>query len=157
MQRAMNLIQWLWWQVLKQKIRRRFPSVRRISTAELADWLSRSPRPLLLDTRTAAEYAVSHLPQAQWFDPETEAAHFDLGAKDAPIVTYCSVGYRSARVADRLQAAGFTHVANLEGSIFQWANEGKRVYRGGQPVRQVHPYNAAWGRLLDSRFHAEQP
>ena len=56
-------------------------------------------------------------------------------AKDAPIVTYCSVGYRSGKMAERLQAAGYTNVRNLEGSIFKWANEHRPLVRGeSEPV-----------------------
>jgi hypothetical protein len=37
---------------------------------------------------------------------------------------------------------------NLDGSIFQWANEGRAVYRGDVPVQQVHPYGKRWAGLL---------
>jgi hypothetical protein len=45
-------------------------------------------------------------------------------------------------------------VFNLEGSLFQWANEGRPVYRDDVPVQAIHPYDARWGRLLDRRFHS---
>ncbi len=44
---------------------------------------------------------------------------------------------------------------NLKGSIFQWANEGRPVVRDGEPVREVHPYDAVWGRLLDRDLRAD--
>jgi 3-mercaptopyruvate sulfurtransferase SseA len=69
-------------------------------------------------------------------------------AKDVPVVTYCAVGYRSAEFATRLRAAGFTHVQNLEGSIFQWANEHRPLVRDGTSASRVHPYSKSWGRLL---------
>lgn len=159
---AIKLFNGVTWWLLKQKIRRQFPQVRQISTADLASWLATDKPLVLLDTRTPAEYAVSHLSQAHWLDPNTQ----NLGAIDwtseTPIVTYCSVGYRSARIADRLQAAGYTNIRNLEGSIFQWANEGRPLYRNSlnrdeQPVQQVHPYSAAWGRLLNRQYHAYEP
>ena len=65
------------------------------------------------------------------------------------------MGYRSARIADRLETAGFRDVRNLTGSIFQWANEGRPVVRDGEPVREVHPYDAVWGRLLDRDLRAD--
>jgi hypothetical protein len=67
---------------------------------------------------------------------------------DLPIVTYCSVGYRSGAFAERLRSAGFTNVVNLEGSIFRWANEGRPLFRSARPVTEVHPYNRTWGLLL---------
>ena len=53
------------------------------------------------------------------------------------------------------EAAGFEHVYNLEGGIFQWANEGRALYRAGEPAEKVHPYNRTWGRLLDAHRHSE--
>jgi 3-mercaptopyruvate sulfurtransferase SseA len=74
--------------------------------------------------------------------------------KETPIVTYCAVGYRSGETADRLRAAGFTNVHNLEGSIFQWANEHRPLVREQEHVSQVHPYNVFWGRLLNDDVRA---
>ena len=69
-------------------------------------------------------------------------------SKETPIVTYCAVGYRSGEMATGLRAAGFTNVRNLEGSIFQWANEHRPLVRENERVSTVHPYSALWGRLL---------
>lgn len=145
------------WTVIKRTIRTKFPSVKHISTESLATWLKQpeGEKPLLLDTRTDAEYAVSHLSGAQLVAPDTQDFTFlNPLALDKAIVTYCSVGYRSSTMAERLQQAGYTNVVNLEGSIFQWANEGRLIYRNGQMIRQVHPYNQFWGYLLDRELHA---
>lgn len=146
----MSLLSKAGWSVLKRSIRAEFPTVRQISPATLSEWLN-SAKPLLLDVRSPAEYAVSHLLGARLIDPE--ASKLDL-PKDAPIVTYCSVGYRSTRLADRLQSAGFSQIANLEGSIFQWANEQRPVYQNGERVWRVHPYSRLWGHLLNPEFHS---
>ena len=123
------------WAIVNAKVRSDFPEVRRISTAELAAWLNdRSrPAPLLLDVRTPAEYEVSHLAGAKQVEPDALAA-IVREPKDRPIVTYCSVGYRSGGFAKKLGEAGFTNVMNLEGSIFRWANEGRPVFRGARAV-----------------------
>ena len=40
---------------------------------------------------------------------------------------------------------------NLEGSIFKWANEKRpMVDREDQPTSFAHPYNAVFGKLLNS-------
>jgi len=147
------------WPALKEEIRAAYPEVRMLATDSLAAWLaSTSPPPRLLDIRTEAEYAVSHLRDAHRLDPDaTVFAALHGLATDTPIVTYCSVGYRSAEMARRLHAAGFTDVANLEGSLFAWANEGRPVYLGDRVVHRVHPYNEAWGRLLNPALHAYTP
>jgi 3-mercaptopyruvate sulfurtransferase SseA len=64
-------------------------------------------------------------------------------------VTYCSVGYRSAALAQQLQAMGCKKVFNLEGSLFEWVNQGYPVYQGEQVVKSVHPFNRLWGLLLN--------
>ena len=142
------------WKVIKLLIRARFPTVRHISTAQLAAWLEQEAQPLLLDARTPQEYSMSHLERAQLVPANAQTALPGLDSS-TPIVTYCSIGYRSARLAQQLQSMGYKNVFNLEGSIFQWANEGRPVYRE-QQIKQVHPYNRLWGCLLRSHLQPEQ-
>ena len=146
----------LGWSLINAKIRRDFPAVKRITTAELAAWLSDQTRqqPVLLDVRTAAEYDVSHLREGRHVPPDAGAEAIRV-PKDRPIVTYCSVGYRSGAFEEKLRAAGYSHVLNLEGSIFRWANEGRPVFRGRERVEEVHPYNSTWGLLLKPEKRAE--
>lgn len=139
---------------------RKFPSVAWISPAELAAWRQDSARsqPLLLDARTSPEYQYSHLAGARRIDPiRPLLRHMEAFARDTPIVVYCSVGYRSARVARWLGRQGFTNVRTLEGSLFAWANEGRPMVTDGRPVMQVHPYNEFWGRLLEPEARADAP
>ncbi|QDV36389.1 rhodanese-like domain-containing protein [Tautonia plasticadhaerens] len=144
------------WATVKRLIRLQFPDVRRVTTEQLEGWLDDPERqsPLLLDVRAEDEYAVSHLPGAIHVPPDAGIEELLASVtEDRPIVAYCSVGYRSSVMARRLREAGFEEVANLEGSIFQWANEGRPVVRGGEQVEEVHPYDDRWGRLLDRRLH----
>ena len=145
------------WFLLKTSLRQKFPKVEWISTSELADWLAnkKRPAPVLLDVRTSDEWNVSHLSGARQVEPDASAENSTTGlAKETPIVTYCAVGYRSGEMAERLRAAGFTNVRNLEGSIFQWANEHRPLVHRDQPVTQVHPYSNFWGRLLNHDVRA---
>ncbi|HEY9738597.1 MAG TPA: rhodanese-like domain-containing protein [Trichocoleus sp.] len=136
----------LWWRV-KAKIRQRFPTVSAISTATLANWLEQQPQPLLLDVRRPEEFEVSHLPGAR-LAPDLATALTHSPEANQPVVVYCSVGYRSARLAAQLQETYGAPVYNLEGSIFQWFNEGRPVVQHEQPVERVHPYNKFWSLLL---------
>jgi len=145
------------WFILEQSLRHRFPKVKWITTAQLADWLAdkKRPPPVLLDVRTEEEWNVSHLPEARRVDPKAPLEEVISGMpKDAPIVTYCAVGYRSGALATKLREAGFINVWNLEGSIFQWANEHRPLVREGQTVTTVHPYSSLWGRLLSDDVRA---
>lgn len=146
------------WDSLLVTIRRKFPGVRQLSTRELADWLANTnrPAPVLIDARHPREFAVSHLPGARHATSTTAVRALALPPHQ-PLVVYCSVGYRSSALAEKLAQAGFTQVANLEGSIFAWANEGRPVFRGTNAVPAVHPYDAKWGQLLDQRHHPTPP
>ena len=148
--RGLKPIRNLAWIVVKRLIQQKFLTVEQISTDQLASWLaSDRPPPILLDARQPEEYAVSHLPGADHL-PTLVAVQQSEVSLDAMIVVYCSVGYRSARLAQQLQAAGYSHVMNLKGSIFEWHNQGQPLVVDGKPTRAVHPYNRTWGMLLES-------
>lgn len=154
----------MFWSTTLKMIRAKFPEVAQLSTDSLQTWLDESrqaeveqsqsgqapsERPLLLDVRAKEEYEVSHLQDAVLATSEQEALEALEGVpSDRPVVLYCSVGYRSSEMAGFLQKRGFEKVYNLEGSIFAWANEGRPVYRGGERVQFVHPYDRIWGKLL---------
>jgi rhodanese-related sulfurtransferase len=145
------------WDSILQAIRKKFPTVKQLSTDELARWLSDTnrPAPLLIDARSKEEFAVSQLRNAQHLESVKQVSQM-AGSNSRPLIVYCSVGYRSSAFAEKLQRAGFTNVFNLEGSIFAWVNEGKPVYRGPQKLDppKVHPYDKKWGALLKPEFHA---
>lgn len=137
-------------------VRSKFPGVPQLRTAELAAWLQKKKAlaPQLLDVREPREFEVSHLHAAINVRPDASAAEIMKKIdRPRPVVVYCSVGYRSSRLAERLIAAGLKNVSNLEGSIFAWANEGRALEKDGQPARSVDPYNAHYGRLLKPGYH----
>jgi rhodanese-related sulfurtransferase len=134
---------------LQPAIRAQFPNVEWIGTDALAALLEAEGRaPVLLDARTPSEHRISHLLGARRIDPDTtDFTALEL-SPDASIVVYCAVGYRSGAIADRMQRAGFGNVRNLTGGIFQWANEGRAIYRGRDRAWVVHPFAETWGRFL---------
>lgn len=136
------------WRWVKAKIQKQFPTVPAISTETLAAWLTAQPQPLLLDVRQPEEFAVSHLPEAHLAPDLAAALAHTETVENRPIVLYCSVGYRSACLAAQLMEAHGGPVYNLEGSIFQWFNEGRPVVQAQQEVNRVHPYSKIWGLLL---------
>ena len=104
---------------------------------------------LFLDARERSEFEVSHIRNARWVGFKD----FDLSvissvSKDQPIIVYCSIGYRSEKIAEKLVAAGYRSVHNLYGGIFGWVNEGLTVYRNGIPTNDVHAYNSFWSKWL---------
>lgn len=148
------------WPTVKTGIRLRYPDVEELTTAELSAWHARSDevQPILLDARAAAEFAVSHLAGAVHASTLDDAVTALAGAAlDTPVVAYCSVGYRSAGLADGLGQRGYTRVYNLEGSLFQWANEGRPLVDADGPVNVVHPYGEPWSDLLDEARRGPDP
>ncbi|MCC5605324.1 rhodanese-like domain-containing protein [Nostoc sp. CHAB 5834] len=152
-------MQLLTFKFIKLLIRLQFPNVKEITTKELAQLLlgSANPRPLVLDARSQIEYAVSHIETAAQIDALIpDLAVLSTVSKDRPIVVYCAVGYRSAKLAQQLNETGMKCIYNLSGGIFQWANEGRLIFRDDQPTQVIHPYNAIWGKLLKARYHAQE-
>lgn len=142
-------------EALKAELRADLPEVPTVSVDELAARLEAGEEPLLVDVRSAEEFAVSHLPGARRAETAAEAEALLEGVPpDREVIVYCSIGWRSGHLAEALRREGRTNVRNLEGSIFEWANTGRAVVRDGVPVREVHPYDAEWGRLLDRSLWA---
>jgi rhodanese-related sulfurtransferase len=147
-------------EIVRRLTARKFPAVQWIEQADLARWREDPGRtaPLVLDARTSAEYAVSHLRDAMWDDPGRPSLRPLRGrVQNDPIVVYSSVGYRGARLAQWLTGQGYTNVRNLSGGIFQAANDDRPVFRDGRPTTVVHPYDRRWGLLLESRLRASVP
>ncbi|TNE57322.1 MAG: rhodanese-like domain-containing protein [Bacteroidetes bacterium] len=108
------------------------------------------PSLVLLDAREPREYAVSHLKGAV----QVGYDHFELDKlpkldKNSRIVVYCSVGYRSEKIAEKLIQAGYKNVSNLYGGIFEWVNQGHSVYNAKGRTQKVHAYDRTWGVWLN--------
>jgi rhodanese-related sulfurtransferase len=143
---------------IKSKIRLEYPTVKHVSVAQLHEKLSATSGrlPLLLDVRELDEYSVSQIHGAKLTSKiESVMTVLDKQEKNRIIILYCSVGYRSAFFAKQLQQRGYKDIYNLEGSIFEWANNGYPVYQGDKQVSAVHPYNFWWGRLLNEKLHSD--
>ncbi len=157
----MALVAWRWmpgdWRLAlaERAVRARFPEVPQLAPESLAVRLAAEDPPLLLDIRSAEEFAVSHLPGALHVPPDsawlpgTEHAGREL-------VAYCSLGWRSSHFVARLRKAGVP-AANLEGSIFRWALEGRPLARGAETVSVVHPYAPAWEHLVPAEQRRYAP
>ncbi len=141
------------WDETLNLVREDFPRVRHISTDELADLIEQQANMSLLDIREPEEYQVSHIKGAVLARDVGDAIDV-LKNKDreALVVVYCSVGYRSSNIANKLARRGYTNVFNVEGSLFKWANENRPIHRGENEATRVHPYDREWGRLLKRKY-----
>jgi len=145
------------WDAIDRKIDREYPQIPFITSDSLQQKLQESaPQLVIIDVREAEEFAVSHLETALNIQTGDGVAE-QIDAKDTPIVVYCSVGYRSAGVAARLQELGYSNVSNLRHSIFNWAERGYPLANKLGSTDKIHPFNTAWGSLVDSDLHAYEP
>ena len=113
--------------------------------------LLESPNVVLLDVRTAAEYAEGHIEGAVNIDQGQ--GDFMAKAKAAlsvekKIAVYCRSGRRSANAAGRLAAEGYQCV-NLEGGIQAWKAAGKPV---STSAYEVDLFKTKSGKTV--KFHA---
>lgn len=127
-------------------------TVEYISVEELIQLKNSNHNFILLDTREASEYSISHLQDAifaGYDDFNLKSIQDKLTAQDT-IVVYCSIGVRSEKIGERLQDAGYKTVFNLYGGIFDWVNKGQQVYDiKGKHTRKIHTYNRFWGKYLE--------
>jgi rhodanese-related sulfurtransferase len=82
---------------------------------------------LILDVRTAEEFAAGHVPGAVNI-PHTQvgARLTELGDDRArPVVVYCESGRRAGMAADVLLNDGYTSVLHLAGDMGEWRAEGR--------------------------------
>ncbi len=136
-------------------------SVDETSTKDLAAALASvdSSDYLLFDVREPAEFERSHVRGAQRLAPDTEASAFETQFGDKVegkhLVFYCSVGYRSSVMAERVRGsaveAGALSVANLRGGVFRWYNEGRVVHDAADTTDAIHPYDRVWGVFVNER------
>ena len=108
---------------------------------------------LFLDAREKPEYIISHIPGAvhigyDYWSPSI----LDAISKDREIIVYCSVGYRSEKMGNKLKGLGYQRVYNLYGSIFEWVNRDFPVVDSSlQSVRRIHTYNKNWSKWVEDK------
>jgi rhodanese-related sulfurtransferase len=120
--------------------RKEFPDVREISP-QVAMKEMVLGKILFVDTRKPVEMAVSMLPGAitrEEFlkDPEK--------FKDRRIVVYCTISYRSGKLARKMADKGL-EIFNLVGGLLAWVLEGGKVYNSkGKETRRINVYGEKW-------------
>ena len=81
---------------------------------------------VVLDVRTAGEFAAGHIQNA--INIDVEASDFDANIakldKTKEYDVYCHSGRRSGIATQKMVKAGFTKVFNLDGGITAWQSAG---------------------------------
>ncbi len=104
---------------------------------------------IIVDVREKKEFSISHIQFAKNypysdFSFEEFQNQYD---KKTPIIIYCSVGYRSGKIAEKLNKYGYK-VFNLYGGIFNWVNSKEKVYNSNGQTKEIHTYNKKWSQLV---------
>ena len=102
-------------------------TVRDVDVATLKADLDRGAVPLLIDVRTADEYAGGHVPGARNVPLDTlETQLASLGPADREVYVICQSGRRSAQASATLAAKGLRPV-NVQGGTSAWKAAGYTV------------------------------
>jgi len=112
---------------------------------------------LLLDAREKVEYDISHIENSVWVGyDDFDLSRVSTENKEDEIIVYCSVGYRSEKIAEKLIAEGYKNVSNMYGGIFEWGNRGFPVENDTGSTNKIHPYDNIWGLWLKKELRAER-
>lgn len=105
---------------------------------------------IVFDAREENEYETSHLPGAIFIGYKNPNLSIQPFLEDhKKIVVYCSIGYRSEKIGEQLQAKGF-EVYNLYGSIFEWVNKGYPLENyNAQKTKKIHGYSKSWSQWIE--------
>lgn len=99
-------------------------SYRQIGMSEAMDLMETESGYILLDVRTAEEFAGKHIPGAINIPNETIGSEEipELPDKAQLILIYCRSGNRSKQASEKLAALGYTNVVEF-GGINDWPGE----------------------------------
>ncbi|WP_339935924.1 rhodanese-like domain-containing protein [Undibacterium luofuense] len=86
---------------------------------------------LVLDVRSAEEFASGHLPKAKNIPlPELAQRIAELEkSRNNVVITVCKSGVRSASAVSVLTKAGFAQVFSLEGGTDSWREQGLPIIK----------------------------
>ncbi len=99
-------------------------SYRQISMEDAVTMMAEEENYIILDVRTADEYAGGHIPEAINFPNESIGSEEipNLPDKNQLILVYCRSGNRSKQASEKLAALGYTNIVEF-GGINNWPGE----------------------------------
>lgn len=92
----------------------------RITAAALAETLTTSEQPKVIDVRTEREWQEGSIEHSLNIPLPHLSERLEEIPKDQPIVVQCASGYRSSIAASVLESEGFTQVMDLVGGYDAW-------------------------------------
>ena len=107
-----------------------------------------NPSISLIDVRTPAEYSSIHVKGAKNHPMESLKLESIPFSKDEEIHVICQSGGRSMKVCQKLEAAGFSNVVNVEGGTSAWHEAGFPVVEGKKVMSLERQVRIAAGSLV---------
>ena len=107
-----------------------------ISTTELRGKMQRNEKGILVNTLPHEAFEKQHIPNSINIPQEREdfvsQVEQAAGSKDQTVVVYCANEHcnSSTQAAQKLEAAGFTHVFDYEGGAESWREAGEQLVAG---------------------------
>lgn len=93
-----------------------------LSATAFAAKMKELPSAPIIDVRTPKEFDKGHLVNAKNFD--WNSSDFDVQIsgldKSSPVFVYCLSGARSTSAANKMHAAGFKEIYEMDGGILKW-------------------------------------
>ena len=103
----------------------------------------------LIDVRTPVEYREVHVDFARNVPLDRlDAAELTAGRNGSPLYVICRSGSRGKQACDKLIAAGYTNVVNVEGGTQAWDQAGLPVVRGKKAISLERQVRIAAGTLV---------
>ena len=143
------------------EINSKFPQVSSLTPRQVLTLQQEQPtthkKVVFVDCRTREERQVSKIDPEALSEEEFLSQLESLKEKDIVVVSYCTIGYRSAEFVTKYQGSIDGKMYNLSGSLLSWIDEGYPVYRGvesseyPEPVKEIH----VWGKQF-SQYAPEE-
>ena len=122
--------------------------MKNLSVQECAEFLTHNSSIPLIDVRTPAEYESIHADGAVNHPMESLDVEKILFSKDQELLVICQSGGRSMKVCQKLEAAGFKKVTNVEGGTSAWQTAGLPVIAGKKRISLERQVRIAAGSLV---------
>ena len=122
--------------------------MKNLSVQQSAELLSQKNSIPLIDVRTPAEYGSIHANGAVNHPMESLDIEKIPFSKEQEIHLICQSGGRSMKVSQKLEAAGFTNIVNIEGGTSAWYEAGLPVVEGKKVMSLERQVRIAAGSLV---------
>ena len=119
--------------------KKKFSQVKDINADAAIDLLS-DPDVVFVDVRRRKEQTVSMIPgaiTASQFKDDLERY------RGKQIITYCTISYRSGKLASKLEREGLS-VMNLRAGLLGWVHAGGPLADEKGPTERLHVYGRKW-------------